>query len=176
MKCLREDMGHPMRSQRRETKLSTAGIRFRLCLAPGRLHFASSPRAPRPAEARTGPPVRVVVLPAGHGLLVDRLANLGDAGRANRPIGAMEFQAGRIPFQPAGRQQPPGDALEVGHRLLVIDLVDRHRQHRSPVVHQPAILAKAARRCGRDRWPSECCGSRSSSTRRPRRAGRGGSG
>jgi len=99
-----------------------------------------------PRERQRGEQVAelgLVLLPAGHGTLVDRLPDLGDARGADGALVAMEFQAGGLPGQPAGGDQAACDRLEVFHGLLVVDVVDRRGEHGFPVVHHPAILLES---------------------------------
>ena len=87
---------------------------------------------------------RLVVLPAIERPLVDRLADLADAGGADRPLGAMELQAGRLPLQAGRRDQAPRHRFEVVDGLFVVHFVDRHRQNGAPVVHDPAVLLESS--------------------------------
>src|SRR5436309_1877305 len=69
----------------------------------------------------------LIILPAGDGLFLDGLSDLGDAGRADRTVVAVEFQAG-------GDQ--PRHRLEVVHRLFVIDMTDRRQSQRLPAARK----------------------------------------
>src|SRR5262249_13093605 len=83
----------------------------------------------------------LIVLPPRERLLIEGLPDLRDAGRAHRPRRQVELQAGRLPVESAGRDQPPRLGLEVVHKMLVVDLVYGGWQHPAPVVHQAVMLA-----------------------------------
>ena len=84
----------------------------------------------------------LVLAPAIHRGLIDRLPHLGDAGGADMAFGLMRFKAGFIPLQAAVVEQGAGLVLVVGHQLLVLQLIKGSiRQHLAPVVHEQGVVA-----------------------------------
>ena len=101
-----------------------------------------------PADARTGRPASLVVLPAGHRLRVDRLPHLRDAGGADR-AGSSGGTPGRpapIPGRtprPAAGPRPPGRRPSPRSRPRSIGTGSTARQWSI----SRAILRGSARRC-----------------------------
>ena len=65
------------------------------------------------------------------------------AVRTGRAVRWNSRQAGSH-SRPQAADQPPGHALQIADRLLVIHLVDRHRQHVPPVIHQRRYCSNRA--------------------------------
>ncbi len=149
-RCQRRRDRHPDRlAARREEQGARAEGRLDAGLrdparTAGNRRRSAGPGSGRPfADRQPGEHVAervLVVLPAGDGALVDGLADLGDAGGADRPLVAVELEAGGLPLESAGGDQAAGDRLEVLDGLLVVNVVDGRLQDRLPVVHQPSVL------------------------------------
>src|SRR5579871_4156047 len=80
-----------------------------------------------------GPQVSGIVLPAAHGAFVNRLPDLHQATGADGPFTSIKIKTTLVPAQPTKRYQPSTHRLRFVHQLLVPDLEQRERQHRTPV-------------------------------------------
>ena len=79
--------------------------------------------------------------PARHRAAVDRLADLKAAGRADRPAGVMEAEAGGVPRQPEEFEHAAAGALRVGDMVLVADFQQLDVEQATPMVHGPPVDA-----------------------------------
>ena len=61
----------------------------------------------------------IVMLPAGDRRRVNRLADLQDAGRSDRPPRLIVFQTARLPVQTAPVHQAASTAFQVRHQLFI---------------------------------------------------------
>ena len=76
---------------------------------------------------------------------VDRLANLGGAGRADRTLVRMEVKTAIVPRQAAMGDDPPRLAFQVGGDVLITHVEDAAGgQHPMPMRHQLLVAAMIA--------------------------------
>src|SRR5947209_8778131 len=85
----------------------------------------------------------MVMAPTTYRALIDRLPHLGHARCTYNAPSLVKAQTGRVPLQPTPGDQPPRRPFQVGDDLFVIDLQHRHRQHLTPVLHEPMVLTDA---------------------------------
>ena len=84
-----------------------------------------------------------VAAPAGDGGAIDLLASLPLAGGLYRARIGFGAEAGVVPRQAAGCDDPPDGRFGRASRVLVIDLNEAiRRQHAAPMVNEPLVAAK----------------------------------
>ncbi len=87
------------------------------------------------------PEMLVVVAPVAERARVDWLAHLLRARRLHGTVGLVELHAVFLERQAAMREDPAHLRLEIGDRLLVVDVQHLARQHAMPVLHRLVVLA-----------------------------------
>lgn len=75
-----------------------------------------------------------VVPPSADGSVVESLANLHQAGRANDPTRGLELEARRIPVQPQEVEHAPRGLLKIRYEALVVNFQTWQRVDAAPVL------------------------------------------
>jgi len=75
-----------------------------------------------------------VATPAAHRTGIQRLANLPEARRRDRPIRFVEFQASGIPVKAQEGDKTAAFGFQVRDQRLVMNFQDRARKDRSPMI------------------------------------------